>query len=715
MSDPLTDKKVREESPEGLPPEEAERLQKLQAQLVDFILHLIQAFLRTGYYTPEHPESKKAQEGLYQQFKRLFEREEELTFLVRDDQEGRDIFVEGLMPEAQRLGRMMMRGMGELYVPKFAKYLERKDLTSLTLKNRMDQDEFNRFVDVMSDPSQVDTHRKEDKERFTQTLVNQGIFNISFVFNEELLGLDREIPWRARLTLSRMRKDLKMIPYFQKMSGQELQEIAKNLIRDAVRPLRQPDLLYAILRNSDLASTSENREDVIEDVIVSSVQKQYLLGTSKILLREHLALKQLQKQDALEEKSDRLVKRSIARLKEVGTQDAEDLVEEFFRNQLISLDDLPPRVKEKIILERKTDQFLAYTEQFFQQLNQAKESEKFLSLATSFVKIIPELIRRDRYGEIFRIIETFKTHFHQRKTWAILAGQVLEEIGTGTVPTMLKEKFLTGKKETRAAIVPLFGALEVGAIAPLLDILKTSQDQWVRKNACEALIQIGPVAATHLLDALGQQRVSVETTCEILRVLGEIKPQEWKAPLLKIVKRYTSHEHPRLREQALHTLCLVGGKEGESLFISGLDDPDMDVRKKAVWCLGMIRSQHGADKMAGMLKEMAASPSPQRDVFETQIYHAFGLSGNLPVQGRTTEQILIEVLEKRGLKQWLGVFDKNPLSDPALGVICDALGKIGTKESVKVLTKLGKSREGPWLPRLKEALKKIGERTDSEK
>ena len=194
-----------------------------------------------------------------------------------------------------------------------------------------------------------------------------------------------------------MRKDLKMIPYFQKMSGQELQEIGKDLIRDAIRPLRQSDLLCAILRNSDLAATSENREEVIEDVIVSCLQKQYLLGTSKIFLREHLALKKLQKQDAFEEKSDRLVKKYAVRLKEVGTQEAENLVEEFFRNQLISLDDLPPRLKDKILLERKTDQFLAYTEQFFQQLDQAKESEKFLALATSFVKIIPELIRRDGY------------------------------------------------------------------------------------------------------------------------------------------------------------------------------------------------------------------------------------------------------------------------------------------------------------------------------
>jgi hypothetical protein len=38
-------------------------------------------------------------------------------------------------------------GMGELYIPKFVNYLERKDLISLTMKSRMDQTEFTQFID----------------------------------------------------------------------------------------------------------------------------------------------------------------------------------------------------------------------------------------------------------------------------------------------------------------------------------------------------------------------------------------------------------------------------------------------------------------------------------------------------------------------------------------------------------------------------------------
>ncbi|MBM4339917.1 MAG: hypothetical protein FJ110_10260 [Deltaproteobacteria bacterium] len=709
--DYVVEKKTLGTIPEGLPPEEIERLQKLQIKLTDFVLRLIQAFLRTGYYTADHPESKKAKEGLFQSFKELFEEEDELAFLVREEQEGQEVFVEGVLPESQKLSRMMMKGMGELYVPKFARYMERKDLISLTLKSRMGQTEFSSFVDVMSEPTLVDTRYKQDQDRFAQALISRGIINISYVFNEEFLALEREMPWRARLTLSRMRKDINMIPMLQQMMGREIKDIRINLLRDALRPIRQSDLLCAILRNSDLVTTSIDLEETIEDEIVSALKKQYLLNTSKFFLREHLDLKKLQKHDVFEEKSNRLVKKISRRLKDTATPETENLLEEFFRHQLISLEDLPPALKDKILLERLTDKFLGYTDQFFLQLDKAKDKEAFLNVAISFVRMIPELIRRDRYPEILRIFETLKGHFHQRGMWSLLAGQILEEIGRGTIPQLLKEKFLKGKKEVRAAIIPIFTALEIGAIPALIDILKSSGDQWVRKNACETLIQIGPVAAVHLLKELERQQTSVETTCDILRVLGEIKSREWQAPLTKVAKNFATHEHSKLREQAIHALCQAGGPEGEETFLSCVNDPDIEVRKRAVWCLGMIKSARGMGRMVEMLKELAATPSTESEKLEAHVYLAFGLAGNMAIEGKTAEQSLIEILEKRGSKGLLGFLQKNPLAETSIATICDTLGKIGTRESIKALTQLEKSQKGSLATKIKEAIKKIESRT----
>ncbi|RPJ01164.1 MAG: HEAT repeat domain-containing protein, partial [Deltaproteobacteria bacterium] len=371
-------------------------------------------------------------------------------------------------------------------------------------------------------------------------------------------------------------------------------------------------------------------------------------------------------------------------------------------------EDLTTRLKDKILLERMTDKFLHYTEQFFQQLDHAREKETFLTISRSFVRIIPELIRRDHYPEVLRILETFKRHFHQKMMWSLIAGQVIEEIGGGSIPVLLEERFLTGRKEVRNAILPVFISLEIGAIPHLLSILKKSADQWVRKNACEALIEIGPVAAIHLLKALELQQASNETTGDILRVLGEIKSEEWKAPLAKILDRYVSHEHPKLRAQALHTLCQIEGPGAEGAFLKALSDPIVEVRKRAVWCLGMIKSAQGMERMIDFLEQ--ASSSSEEDPVETQIYHALGLSGNMRIKGRTIEEIVLGVLEKRGIKQWWNPFQKNLLHESSMGAICDTLGKIGTVGSLKVLSQLAKVRDVSWAPKAREALERIEER-----
>jgi len=709
----ISEKKGLEENTKGFPAKEGELPPHRQSQLTDFILHLIQAFLRTGYYKPEHPESKRAKEGLYQQFQRCLEDKGELTFLVREDQEQKEIFIEGIHPESQKLSRMMARGMAELYIPKLAEYLEHKDLISLTLKSRMDQGEFTRFIDLMSEPSVVDMRRKEDKERFVQAVYRHKILNISYLFDEEILAPKREMPWRVRLLLSRIRKDLKMIPYFQKMSEHELKEIRRKLIQDGIRPIHHLDLLYAILKNSDLAATPEAPEEVIEDGIISSMPAAYFLGTAKFFLREHLTLKQRQNRDASEVRSDRLLQKICCRLHEIRTTEAENLLEEFFRHKLISLEELPEKVQYKILLERETDQFIQNPDQFLHQLDHAQEKEDFQAVAYLFAEMMPELIRRDRYPEVLRILQALKRHSLQESIWGPLAGQILEEIVHGSTPLLLKEKFLTTKKEFRLAIFPIFIFLGREAIPHLLSILKASEDQWVRRSAGEALIQIGEVAMAPLLQALEEPQISMEATCDMLQVLGEIKSPQWKAPLVKILKGYTSHRQPKLREQAIHTLCQIGGTEGEDYFISSLHDPNWEVRKRAIWCLGMIKSPRGAKKMMEILKQVFISSTEQTDQLETEIYHTFGTMGNLSIEDKTLEQILIEVLEERGIKRWGGLFQKNLLTDSALRAICDALGKIGTEKSIKSLNKLEKSHGGPWVPKVEETLRRIEKRAGS--
>jgi len=683
---------------------------EIQAKLAQFVLSLIQAFLRTGYYTPDHPESKRAKVGLYEDFQTLFIQKDELTFLLREDRAGQNILIEGVLPETQFLSRLMLQGMAEMYIPKFAKFLERKDLISLSLKNTMTRTEFTSFVDVMSEPTFVDTHEKRDKERFSQTLKERGIFNISYIFNEELLAMKRNLPWRSHLALTRLKKDLRMIPLYTDLDAEGFKKVRRGIIQDITRPIKNAEVIYHVLMNTDLVEVRELKESEIDKEVVSSLPDDLLLKTSQTLLDKTLGRKET---ETLGEKTVRLIRWLATSLNQREIEGRESVLEEYFKNNLISFEQLPAGTQQKIKLEQLTKKFLRYSTSFFDQFDRIQDREKYLHVARTFTRIIPELIRQDRYEEILKIVTHIDRHFNERKNLSIYAGQILEEIGKGKIPAALKEKFLTEKKEVRVAIAPIFLKLHVGSVPYLISLLNESSDQWVRKHAGEILVQIGPLAINSILDSLNKREMGTESTIDILRVLGEIKSDKWTQPLANTLQAYLGQENPRLREEALRVYDKVMGSSGEKLYLRLLNDPDPGVRKTAIQSLGRIKSKTGLAKFLEMLKTLKESPSDKNEQVEARLFGALGFYGNVEGPGMgLLEDFLLETLDRRlnlGPLTFLKK-KKNPLSDVALAAVCETLGKIGTEKSRPILEKLEKQRGSPWENKASEALKRMAER-----
>jgi hypothetical protein len=710
----LMETSVRQSDTPRPTPEVDDGRKQIQEKLAQFILSLIQAFLRTGYYTPDHPESKKAKVGLYEDFRSLFVQKDELTFLVHHDSGGENILIEGVLPEVQYLNRLMLRGMAELYIPKFAMFLERKDLISLTLKDKMTRTEFTRFVDVMSEPTFVDTRATKDKERFSHTLKKHGIFHISYVFNEELLAAKRNIPWRAQIALSRLKKDLSMIPLFLNLDAEGFRKIRREIVQDVIRPIKNPETLFYVLINTDLAQTKELKESEIDTEIIASLPDELLLRTAQTLLKEVHEQGQI---EAADRKRLVLVKRVTAVLNRREIKGREPILEDYFQRKLIPFEQLPDAVQHKIKLERLANKFLLYSQQFFDQFDKIKNKDQYIRLARSFTKIIPELIRRDRYEEILTIVTHIDRHFNEKKHLSIYAGQILEEIGRGKIPQALAEKFLTEKKEIRLAIAPIFLKLHVGAVPYLLSILKQSNDQWVRKNACEVLVQIGSSAINFILTELNKKEISPESTIDVLRVLGEIKSDEWRQPLANTLMSYLNHKNPELREEALWVYYRIKGREGEKLYLSLLNDRDLGVQKKAIQCLGRIKSGAALTKFLEMLEQFEASPSVKNDPIETRVFGTLGYYGAIEVPGKgNLEDFLLDTFDRR---LSLGTFGflkkkKNPLSEESVAAICDTLGMIGSDRSSAILGKIAKQQGTLWTRKALEALTKIDQRKQSE-
>ncbi len=66
-----------------------------------------------------------------------------------------------------------------------------------------------------------------------------------------------------------------------------------------------------------------------------------------------------------------------------------------------------------------------------------------------------------------------------------------------------------------------------------------------------------------------------------------------------------------VREQALHSLGMIGGSEAVAVMIEALKDGNPEVREKAAWALGMKGGQAAIDPLVGVLKDQNANVREQ--------------------------------------------------------------------------------------------------------
>lgn len=682
---------------------------EIKAQLAQFLLALIQAFLRTGYYTSDHPEAQKAKKGLYEDFQGLFSQRDELTFLIRDEAEGKNILIEGVLPEIQDLNSLMIEGMAEMYVPRFAKFLEQKDLISLTLKNAMTPTEFTNFVDIMSEPNFVETRDKRDKEKFSRTLQEKGIVNISYIYNEELVTV-RNIPWRAQIALTRLKKDFSMVPYFTDLDREGLRKVRRQIIQDLIRPLRNAEAIYYILTNSDLAVTEEFKEAEIDQEIIECLSDDFLAHVSRALLKE--AFRQGETAPA-EKKSVALAKDLAHSLNVRKVKGRESILQEYVKHQFISADQLPAEMQHQMRLEELTKRILQDSNSILAQLDKIQDEQKYLRVARTLGAIMPELTRRDHYEPILAIISCFQRHLNEKKEFSNCAALILDEICKGEIMLALKSKFLLGRKETCQAIAPIFHKLGSRALPQLVSILVRSQDHFVRKNACELVTQIDPSAINFILSKLNEKGSETRSIIDILRILAELDLDGAKHPLANSVLSFLSHENPYIRAEALRVYYRVKGAEGKALYLDLLHDGDVNVQKEAIECLARVRSGTALGKFMEMLNKTDDIPSEKRVQIEACLYKSMGFYGNIerPEIG-TLEDFLLTKLDSKvgsGTLRWTTI-RKKAIQPEIIAAICEALGKIGTQKSRGVLQKLKKQKDTPWQNKAEEALVKIAER-----
>jgi hypothetical protein len=663
-----------------------------------FLLSFIQALLKTGYYSTGHPETSKAREGLYHDFVTILKGYNELTFVVATTKNERDILVDGIVDEPTPISSFMLTGMAEMFIPKFLAYFDRKNLSSFSIKEDITRKEFEAFIDIMSE-SPLREEDSDSQEQLTLKLINQSILHVSTIFNIDLVGKERELPWRVEIALTRLKKDLSLIPLYKNLDEEKISELKNMVFDDIIRPIKSYKIVKDIIINLDIISPyiSGISKEEFEERITDYIHKDLLLRAAPDIL-DFLrfvdeSYEKMPDEGILERKTfvKKMAKRVGLKIIGYGFLD-EKLFMDFFKYKILDISELPVNLRMKINRRKELELFLKNPQDYFTLLEKAQSPEDVGRNSLVLLNFIPELFEGNLFSEAEEILK------HIKKTGfdvSLMDSILLDEIASCVV-----KKLDETTKEEQMRVLEIAYMMEKPMISVFINVL-THENRIVRKISCEKLIRHGTAVIPAIKNMLEKRKdwYFVRNAVMILAEVSHDAPE-----LAELFKKYLLDQEQRVRVEAMAGLVNTLGTDAEDLFLNALRDKNLLVRKKAVWAIGKITSVK-PEAIDYFIDTIKGKQNEDESLME-QVLTSIQIYPPRLEETKKLEQVILEAISKKqGVMGKLS--GKYVLSDNIKVRMCDTLASIGSEKSIDILQKL--ARKGSPLIKTKasDAVKRI--------
>jgi hypothetical protein len=676
--------------------------------LSDFTVRLVQAITKSSYYTAEHREAEKAKGGLHTAFAELVAERSEITFYARVAGEKRSMLVYGVFDEPTELDQAMLRGTADLYIPKLSNYFESNRLVSISFKRALDPGEFHRFVDLLARPGGVPS------DQMVQTFAELRIHNISLVFQEDQLA-DRRLSWRVEMALTRLRKDLSVIPMYSHLSEEDLQRVRLQVFRDVIRPLRQVELVRELLENCDLVVAevdefSQEKLAQMEAQILASVAEESLPALQEGLANDIVAAKK----EGSERVGQllRLTRRVTEQLNREQIEELENAFRTLLKSGVLEEKELPEFVQRKLIIERDTEKFLEIEQSLLGLFDAVRDPEEYCRYLDLFEMLFPELISRTDISAAIRTVERVSAHctspapFDRR---AELASAWLEQLVQSTLREEFLDRLSSTDMTTREKLLHLAHCVGDASVPILFETLRACESAPCSQALTAALIEFKDAALGFLSHEMEKSDLPVEYICELLNILARVG----NAAAAELASESLSHDHPRVRSAALNTTAELNAPSWESRALDALEDRDRGIQETALKIL-FKRGSTAMQLFAFCTRTLSGLDDANEDlagrICSALASYDSGASRTNSIAILLTPFEDIEQRQSSLLSSLRRSLVGEPAHLPVKIAACHALGRLRAREATDILRSLSKVKQ----PALKQAASHALERIEDE-
>ncbi|MBM4387162.1 MAG: HEAT repeat domain-containing protein [Deltaproteobacteria bacterium] len=679
-------------------------LEILRRRVSEFSRDLIKAFLQTGFYSEKHPITGKIIEALFNNYKEMISGYGEISYILAPAGETQDIFVEGLTAKPMRLMDMLKGEMGEHFIKKFVEYFNRNRLVLFSIKSAIELDEFVRFISlVVGWHLQERTAQKDGAQfdSFTESLINEGIRNVTVIHINDLVGSEYQLPWQIRIAMTRLRKDLRTLPMFSAVSEEEISVLKRQVVEDIVRPIRRIEIIRDILLYSDIIvpGIPDAEKIDIENEIVSSISYPLAVGTCAKLIEAYgktQATAPAEKETAIQEKIRRNIRLFAFKLDEQHDYRGRELLEEILNKEILAFEDLPPKTREMVTYKAVVDDFVNNSEAHLSEFERIRDFRVFVEKLRVLKEVAPMLARIRKYkllSDFFSVLAQ-QMMAHPQSEVGKTIYEFFRDMRDGGIIELAAGNLAKEKKEVREEIFQLLYPFGTASAVSLLGVLYESDSPQVRHEICEFIAGYKEKARQLIERELSEKRHEWYVLRNLIFILLKIGNPE----SAKIIVKFVSHEHPRVRIECANALHALIGKKAEPHLIYLVNAEEEEVKRRAVFLLGALRTDEESffDFIRECVRAKQKDEKECPDALQAACLRALleYNGGEISLAANGLENALIEAVQtqkQQSLLKRLSQFSRRQFkSDAVRKLMIEVLEKHGSENSREILASLSK-------------------------
>jgi HEAT repeat protein len=676
----------------------------------EFIMDLTKAMLRSGYYSPEHPGTQEAKKGLYTNFIKCLGESPEIMVTNVETPKKKDILITGILDEPVSVRTLVGAGMAELFVPKLTEVFNRKGLISFAIKKQIPAAHFECYIDIMSDPkADRGDNDKKMGDSLSNALARNGIKEISTVFMDDIIVLEKNLPWRVEMAIQRLTKDLKIMPMFKEKSDDAILRLKVKIIHDIIRPLKYGEYLKELLVNCYIiAKYVDNIEaEDIEEITMDGIPSHLLLPTAVHVFEELKSLAELKSKEpasaVLQRRHEgvkRIIKSLSRRMIHNKIKGVQRFLEELHHTKVLAFKELPSDVQYLVNTMKMVRDFQTRPSVYIGWVFKRLTPQDAVVMLKCFRRVITIIVEDMQWEICFKLtlaVNKVKSETDLYSPKNNLPSNPFYFVFKDA-SYMLSTAYLTESTASRLKIDQIVRRLGSKGVEILNTVLTESENSDVRTDAMETIVSMGEVARLWSLKVLKSEKPDdgeVKNALAILREVGKAKKDT------AIVKQFISHGEPRIQEQSLHTLLSFNAPDLEPFIVKALTNSDDKLRWRAASALGKLH-QISKDSIVNILQTITSDPpddAQQASVHSrkiAQLIQTLGTVNNFPARDQL-EEAIIKAAQKsqaagKGLLARLKSINSTTDQSEILVAAFATLGKIGSSKSMEFIEKFTKGK-----------------------